>query len=287
MGRYPGGRRQGVRPRTQRPGRRWPRATTPRRPPACWVCAPGSIVPASTMRSRASTPPSPRARPTRSTTATGWISTLSARHSRSTAACARASQWAFGALIRLPADAGGPDWVLSCSPELFLRHHDGVLQARPMKGTAARCGDAALDALAARRLAADAKNRAENLMIVDLLRNDLGRVARTGSGPRAGKLFARSKRYPTVLQMTSTVEAELAPGDPLPRAAARAVSLRLHHRRAQAPHHAASSLQSGDRAARPLHRQHRLDRAADTSRPNPARQRRPAATSACRSPSAR
>ncbi len=114
---------------------------------------------------------------------------------------------AFGALIRLPADAGGPDWVLSCSPELFLRHHDGVLQARPMKGTAARCGDAALDALAARRLAADAKNRAENVMIVDLLRNDLGRVARTGS-VRVPALF-EVERYPTVLQMTSMVEAEL------------------------------------------------------------------------------
>ncbi|HPE02997.1 MAG TPA: bifunctional anthranilate synthase component I family protein/class IV aminotransferase [Thauera sp.] len=114
---------------------------------------------------------------------------------------------AFGALIRLPAEAGGPDWVLSCSPELFLRHHDGVLQARPMKGTAARSGDDAADALAARRLAADAKNRAENLMIVDLLRNDLGRVARTGS-VRVPALF-EVERYPTVLQMTSTVAAEL------------------------------------------------------------------------------
>ena len=116
---------------------------------------------------------------------------------------------AFGALIRLPADAdeGGPDWVLSCSPELFLRHHDGVLQARPMKGTAARSGDDAADALAARRLAADAKNRAENLMIVDLLRNDLGRVATTGS-VRVPALF-EVERYPTVLQMTSTVAAEL------------------------------------------------------------------------------
>ena len=114
---------------------------------------------------------------------------------------------AFGALIRLPTEAGGPDWVLSCSPELFLRHHDGVLQARPMKGTAARSGDDAADALAARRLAADAKNRAENLMIVDLLRNDLGRVARTGS-VRVPALF-EVERYPTVVQMTSTVAAEL------------------------------------------------------------------------------
>lgn len=116
---------------------------------------------------------------------------------------------AFGALIRLPADAdeGGPDWVLSCSPELFLRHHDGVLQARPMKGTAARSGDDAADALAARRLAADAKNRAENLMIVDLLRNDLGRIATTGS-VRVPHLFT-PERYPTLWQLTSTVEAEV------------------------------------------------------------------------------
>ena len=113
----------------------------------------------------------------------------------------------FGSVIRLPAGAGGPDWVLSCSPELFLRHHNGQLQARPMKGTAARSGDDAADALAARRLAADAKNRAENLMIVDLLRNDLGRVARTGS-VRVPALF-EVERYPTVLQMTSTVAAEL------------------------------------------------------------------------------
>ncbi|WP_297360885.1 bifunctional anthranilate synthase component I family protein/class IV aminotransferase [Thauera sp.] len=114
---------------------------------------------------------------------------------------------AFGALIRLPADTGGPDWVLSCSPELFLRHQDGVLQARPMKGTAARSGDEAADALAARELAGDAKNRAENLMIVDLLRNDLGRVARTGS-VRVPALF-EVEHYPTVLQMTSLVEAAL------------------------------------------------------------------------------
>jgi para-aminobenzoate synthetase/4-amino-4-deoxychorismate lyase len=114
---------------------------------------------------------------------------------------------AFGALIRLPADTSGPDWVLSCSPELFLRHQDGVLQARPMKGTAARRGDEAADALAARELAADAKNRAENLMIVDLLRNDLGRVARTGS-VRVPALF-EVEHYPTVLQMTSLVEAGL------------------------------------------------------------------------------
>ncbi|ANQ83289.1 para-aminobenzoate synthase component I [Azoarcus olearius] len=116
----------------------------------------------------------------------------------------------FGALIRLPAPTGDGDagYLLSCSPELFLRHRDGVLEARPMKGTAARRGDPAADAQAAGDLAADPKNRAENLMIVDLLRNDLGRIAETGS-VQVPALFA-VEPYATVLQMTSTVSARLA-----------------------------------------------------------------------------
>ena len=121
---------------------------------------------------------------------------------------------AFGALIALPRGDAGPDWVLSCSPELFLRNTGGRLTARPMKGTAARAQDPGEDAEIARGLAADAKNRAENLMIVDLLRNDLGRVARTGS-VRVPALFS-VETYPTVLQMTSTVEAELPTGTGFP-----------------------------------------------------------------------
>lgn len=109
----------------------------------------------------------------------------------------------YGALIVLPDGKA----VLSLSPELFVRHAEGLLTTRPMKGTAAASGDAHLDAERANALAADPKNRAENLMIVDLLRNDLGRIAKFGS-VRVPKLFAVD-RYSSVLQMTSTVQAEL------------------------------------------------------------------------------
>ncbi|MDH6594123.1 para-aminobenzoate synthetase/4-amino-4-deoxychorismate lyase [Variovorax sp. TBS-050B] len=115
---------------------------------------------------------------------------------------------AYGALIALPAGEETTH-VLSCSPELFLRNDGGVLTARPMKGTAARADEAASDGETARRLAVDAKNRAENVMIVDLLRNDIGRVARTGS-VKVPALFA-VEPYATVFQMTSTVEAALRP----------------------------------------------------------------------------
>jgi para-aminobenzoate synthetase/4-amino-4-deoxychorismate lyase len=69
------------------------------------------------------------------------------------------------------------DIVISMSPELFIRHQQGNLYAKPMKGTAAATGDTLRDQQLAAGLAADTKNRAENLMIVDLLRNDLGRIA--------------------------------------------------------------------------------------------------------------
>lgn len=111
----------------------------------------------------------------------------------------------YGALLELP-DGGA---VLSLSPELFVRHRDSLLTARPMKGTAPASGNAEADAAIAAALAADAKNRAENLMIVDLLRNDLGRIAETGS-VRVPALF-EVDRYGVVLQMTSTVEAQLRP----------------------------------------------------------------------------
>ena len=114
---------------------------------------------------------------------------------------------AFGAFIALPPGTAGPDYVLSCSPELFLRKQGGRLSARPMKGTAPRAREAEGDSEIARMLAGDTKNRAENLMIVDLLRNDLGRIARTGS-VRVPALFS-VEAYPTVFQMTSTIEAEL------------------------------------------------------------------------------
>ncbi len=113
---------------------------------------------------------------------------------------------AFGAFIALPAGEG-PTHILSCSPELFLRHEGGRLLARPMKGTASRAGSPEGDSEIARLLAGDVKNRAENLMIVDLLRNDLGRIARTGT-VRVPALFS-IEPYATVFQMTSTIEAEL------------------------------------------------------------------------------
>ena len=109
----------------------------------------------------------------------------------------------YGALVAL-ADGSA---VLSFSPELFVRHDAGRLLARPMKGTAPASGIDAVDDERAKALSADSKNRAENLMIVDLLRNDLGRVAATGS-VEVPALF-EVRRYGSVLQMTSTVQARL------------------------------------------------------------------------------
>ncbi len=103
--------------------------------------------------------------------------------------------------------------ILSFSPELFFRiDRDGEnrrIVTRPMKGTAPRGRFSSEDREIAQWLRNDAKNRAENIMIVDLLRNDLGRVARFGT-VRAENLFA-VERYPTLLQMTSTVTADLRP----------------------------------------------------------------------------
>ncbi len=93
--------------------------------------------------------------------------------------------------------------LASVSPELFLRRHGNCLTSRPMKGTAPRAGRAETDAKRARMLRASAKDRAENVMIVDMIRNDMGRISEAGS-VRARRLFA-VETYPTVLQMTSTV----------------------------------------------------------------------------------
>ncbi|MCX4158681.1 MULTISPECIES: aminodeoxychorismate synthase component I [Paraburkholderia] len=112
----------------------------------------------------------------------------------------------YGALIGLPGD----EWVLSCSPELFIEKEGSLLRARPMKGTAPRSEDPAADRGAADFLANDPKNRAENVMIVDLLRNDLSRVAQTGS-VSVPALFS-VEPYASVWQMTSTVHATLRAG---------------------------------------------------------------------------
>ncbi|MGR6330560.1 aminodeoxychorismate synthase component I [Sphingomonas sp. XXL09] len=106
--------------------------------------------------------------------------------------------------------ATGERTIVSLSPELFFALEGGRLTCRPMKGTAARGDTAAEDEAAAAALAHDAKQRAENLMIVDLMRNDLTQVARPGS-VAVPTLFA-VETYPTVHQMTSTVTADLAAG---------------------------------------------------------------------------
>jgi len=97
--------------------------------------------------------------------------------------------------------------IASCSPERFLRLRGDAVQARPIKGTAARGRDADEDAANRAWLAASEKNRAENLMIVDLMRNDIGRVAQIGS-VKVPHLFALEP-YASVWQMVSTVEARL------------------------------------------------------------------------------
>lgn len=97
--------------------------------------------------------------------------------------------------------------VLSLSPELFFCVDDDRIMVRPMKGTAPRLADTTADQAQADALRSSAKNRAENLMIVDLLRNDLGRVAVPGS-VTVDCLFD-VETYPTVHQMTSTISARL------------------------------------------------------------------------------
>ncbi len=107
------------------------------------------------------------------------------------------------------------DWggwqVLSLSPELFFTWNRGTgqISTRPMKGTAPRGATPEEDMAAAKALRSSPKERAENVMIVDLLRNDLGRIAVTGS-VQTPKLFD-TEPYPTLWQMTSTVQAITRP----------------------------------------------------------------------------
>jgi para-aminobenzoate synthetase/4-amino-4-deoxychorismate lyase len=118
------------------------------------------------------------------------------------AALRRKQRVAYGALI------GAPDFhVLSLSPELFFRRQGKAIAARPMKGTAPRGRTSAEDARLKTWLAMDEKQRAENLMIVDLLRNDLGRIAKIGS-VEVTDLFT-VETYRSVHQMTSGITAEL------------------------------------------------------------------------------
>jgi len=115
---------------------------------------------------------------------------------------AQAQPTAYAAYIDMPECQ-----ALSLSPELFFAVEDGRIHVRPMKGTTPRGGDEKTDQALANALQRSEKNRAENLMIVDLLRNDLGRVAASGSVV-VGSLFD-IEAYATVHQMTSTVSATL------------------------------------------------------------------------------
>ncbi len=117
----------------------------------------------------------------------------------------------YGAVVAFPGAT-----LVSRSPELFFAlDGGGGIEARPMKGTAPRDPDPARDAALRAALGADVKNRAENLMIVDLLRNDIGRVAAVGS-VRVPELFT-VESYATVHQMVSRVTGRLLPDMPLSR----------------------------------------------------------------------
>ena len=111
----------------------------------------------------------------------------------------------YGAFV----DTG--DWVVcSASPELFFQLDGARIECRPMKGTAARGRTLAEDLALAQGLRASEKERAENVMIVDMVRHDLGRVAQPGS-VKVDRLF-EVERYPTVWQMTSIIEARTEAG---------------------------------------------------------------------------
>ena len=133
---------------------------------------------------------------------TGWDDGAvdAARYERLLAAQGQA----FGAYLDL-----GRHHVLSVSPELFFARSGGVVTTRPMKGTARRGRSSAEDEGRLVALTSSAKDRAENVMITDLLRNDLSRVAVPGSVDVPELCIP--ERYPTVWQLTSTVTAEVVP----------------------------------------------------------------------------
>lgn len=104
----------------------------------------------------------------------------------------------------------GPMDILSFSPELFWERKGTKIRTLPMKGTRPRGENIERDLALKEELFHSPKDRAENLMITDLMRNDLGRISRAGS-VEVSKLFS-IEEYPTVLQMTSEIRSELLPG---------------------------------------------------------------------------
>ena len=110
----------------------------------------------------------------------------------------------YSALIK-----AGRYFILSFSPELFFRKIDSTILTRPMKGTASRGRDLKEDMKKSKQLESCPKNRSENVMIVDLLRNDLGRISTTGS-VRVPHLF-NVEKYETLFQMTSDIESRINP----------------------------------------------------------------------------
>ncbi len=117
----------------------------------------------------------------------------------------RSSPAHHGALLHI-----GDTTLLSASPETFLRVADGTVQTRPIKGTRPRDAEPGRDAALAAELSASDKEQAENLMIVDLMRNDLARISEVGSVTVTGLLEVES--YAHVHQLVSTIEGRLRPG---------------------------------------------------------------------------
>ena len=115
-----------------------------------------------------------------------------------------AQQGEYGAFIETDDFA-----ICSASPELFFELKDGVITSKPMKGTLPRALTFSNDYQYAETLKNSAKDRAENIMIVDMIRNDIGRVAESGSVETLSRFDV--EKYPTVWQMTSTVQGEIKP----------------------------------------------------------------------------
>ncbi|HPR82740.1 MAG TPA: aminodeoxychorismate synthase component I [Pontiellaceae bacterium] len=115
---------------------------------------------------------------------------------------AAAQQGRYAAFIETPEFA-----VCSASPELFFELKDGVITSRPMKGTLPRGLTAEADRAAAEALKNSAKDCAENIMIVDMIRNDIGRIAEAGSVETVSRFDV--EKYPTVWQLTSTVQGKV------------------------------------------------------------------------------